>query len=342
VGFTASNCQVTSTTKDLVNMKAAVITQFGDTPRYQDFPDPVPETGDLIVDVKAVALEVFDKVTAKGTHYASKHLFPAFPAIVGHSGVGTLQDGTLVAFGGVRPPYGTMAEQAVIPQQYKAYISSVPEGVDATVAAALPASALTSYLPLKWGVKLQPGETVLVNGATGVSGKVAVQIAKLLGARRVVGTGREETVLQSLAALGADATVDLSQPDKKVTEAFRREAGKGYDVILDYVWGRPTELLLGTLVPKEVGFAQRRTRLVQIGEAAGPAIALTAETLRTSGVEISGAGNVSPVVIPESVQQIWEWIKESKLKVEIERVLLRDIGDAWERKTTGRRIVIVP
>jgi NADPH:quinone reductase-like Zn-dependent oxidoreductase len=146
-------------------MKAAVISQFGDRPHYQDFPDPAVDNGDVAVDVKAVALEVFDKMTAKGEHYASRHLFPGFPAIIGHSGVGTLQDGTLVAFGGVRPPYGTMAEKAVIPRQYKVYLTPVPEGVDPAVAASLPASALTSFLPLKWGAKLQADETVREMGA---------------------------------------------------------------------------------------------------------------------------------------------------------------------------------
>jgi NADPH2:quinone reductase len=323
-------------------MKAAVITQFGDGPHYEDFPDPVVEEGDLAVDVKAVALEVFDRMTAKGAHYASRHLFPQFPAIIGHSGVGTLQDGTLVAFGGVKPPYGTIAEKAVVPQQYKAYLTPVPDGVDPAVAASLPASALTSFLPLKWGAKLQADETVLINGATGVSGKVAIQIAKMLGAGRVVGTGREEATLRSLAALGADAVIDLSEADEKVTEAFGREAGKGYDVILDFVWGRPTELLLKTLVPKEAGFAQRRTRFIQIGEAAGPVISLPADALRTSGLEITGSGNVSPTVVPEGMQQIWGWIKEGKLSIDIEKIPLKDIADAWERKTTGQRIVIVP
>src|SRR5215813_10439795 len=135
-------------------MKAAVIQKFGDVPQYTDFADPIPINGDVVIEVKAVVLENFDKATASGKHYASAQMFPLFPAIVGHGGVGTLDDGTLVAFGGTKPPYGTMAERAVIPEMYKAYLTPIPVGVDAAVASALPAAALTSLLPLKGGVKL--------------------------------------------------------------------------------------------------------------------------------------------------------------------------------------------
>lgn len=323
-------------------MKAAVIQAFGDIPRYEQFPDPVLEEGDVLVQVRAVVLENFDKMTAAGKHYASKYMFPAFPAVVGHSGVGTLEDGTLVSFGGVKPPYGTMAEKAVVPQQYSMHVTPVPQGVAASVAASLPPSALTSLLSLKYGTKLQNAESVLINGATGVSGKLAVQIAKLLGAGRIVGTGREEQGLQAIMQLGADAAIDLRQPDEAITEAFLQEAGKGYDIVLDFLWGHPTELLLKTLVPKEAGFATHRTRLVQIGEAAGSTISLPAETLRTSGVEMTGAGNIDPAVIPEAVKQVWEWMGGHKLQIDVEEVPLKDIAQAWQRKPHGLRIVIVP
>jgi NADPH:quinone reductase-like Zn-dependent oxidoreductase len=325
-----------------VMMKAAIIHAFGDIPQYEQFPDPILEKDDTLIQVRAVVLENFDKMTANGTHYASKHLFPAFPAVVGHSGVGTLADGTLVSFGGVKPPYGTMAEKAVVPQRYSMYITPVPEGVAARVAAALPASALTSLLPLKYGVKLRSAEAVLINGATGVSGKVAIQIAKLLGAGRIVGTGRDEEGLDAIMQLGADAGIDLKQSDEKITKAFLQEAGKGYDIILDFLWGHPTELLLNTLVPKEAGFATHKTRFVQIGEAAGPTLTLSAETVRTSGVEMTGAGNILPEVVPEAMKQVWEWIKEHKLQIDIEEVPLKDIAEAWQRKLQGKRIVIVP
>jgi NADPH2:quinone reductase len=323
-------------------MRAAVIHAFGDIPRSEEFPDPAAGEGDVRIQVSAVVLENFDKMTAGGTHYASRQLFPAFPAVVGHSGVGTLEDGTMVTFGGVRPPFGTMAELAVVPAELRQYVTPVPAGVDAAVAASLPAAALTGLLPLKYGVGVRPGETVLINGATGVSGRLAVQVARLLGAERIVGSGRSAESLASLRALGAAATIDLKAPDDEVAAAYADAAGDGYDVILDFLWGHPTELLLGTIVPKEAGFARRRVRLVQIGQAAGPTIALDAEAVRTSGLELSGAGNIAPEVVPEAVRQVWDWIADGSLGIDVDRVPLEDVAGAWERTTEGRRIVIVP
>jgi NADPH:quinone reductase-like Zn-dependent oxidoreductase len=321
-------------------MKAAVIHAFGDTPQYEDFTDPAAREGDVIVDVRAVALENFDKLAASGSHYGSAHMFPQFPAIVGHSGVGFRSDGTLVAFGGTRPPYGTMAEKAVIPAEYAAYVTPVPDGIDPAVAAALPAAAMTSLLALKWSAKLQRGETVLINGATGVAGKLAVQVARMLGAQRVVGTGREEALLQTLPGLGADATIDLKLPDSELAKAFS-QAG-AYDVVVDFVWGRPTEILFETLTPQTVGFAERRIRCVQIGASAGPTLTLSAEMLRTSGLELLGAGIVPPEALREAMAMIWTWIAERKLTIDIEEVPLREIATAWNRKTPGDRIVLVP
>jgi NADPH2:quinone reductase len=323
-------------------MKAAVTHEFGSIPLYEDFDDPTAEAGDLIVNVKAAALENFDRVTAEGTHYASKHMFPHFPAIVGHLGVGVLESGKLVAFGGTKPPYGTMAERAMIPKEYAAYATPVPEEIEPEIAAALPSSALTSLLPLKWGVKLEPGQTVLIQGATGVSGKLAVQIARLLGAGRIVGTGRDESILRSLLDLGASAIIDLKQPDAEICEAFAEESDAGYDVVLDFLWGRPTELLFKALTPTRAGFAKRRTRYVQLGQSAGAAITLLAEALRTSGLEIIGTGTPPPEVLPEAIQQVWAWSRDGNLTIEIEKMPLKDITRAWIRKTPGKRIVIIP
>jgi NADPH:quinone reductase-like Zn-dependent oxidoreductase len=323
-------------------MKAAVIEHFGDTPRYRDFDDPVPAEGDLLIRVKAVPLENFDKLTAAGKHYASKHMFPYFPAVVGHIGVGELHDGTLVAFGGGKPRYGAMAEQTVVPKEYRAYMTPLPEGVDSMLAAALPAPALTSLLPLKYGLNSRPGETVLINGATGVSGKLAVQVAMLLGAGKVTATGRDDLGLSAVLKLGADAVIDTRKSDEEVKEAFLSEAGEGYDVVLDYLWGRPTELLLQTLVPKQAGFPAHKTRLMQIGQAAGPTITLAAEQLRTSGVLLTGTGDVPAEAVPQAIKQVWEWMKDRKLTMDVEPISLKDVAEAWERKTDGKRIVIVP
>lgn len=323
-------------------MKAAVLHTFGQPPRYEDFPDPASQGDEVLVQIKAVALENIDRALVQGTHFATRQFLPQLPAIVGSDGIGLVDGNQLVGFGGLHPPYGSMAEKAVIP---RTHTIPIPAGVDAVTAAAVPGSTLTSLLPLRWGAQLQPGGTVLINGATGFSGRLAVQVAKLLGAKRVVGTGRNAQSLQSLEELGADAVIDLKQSDEEVIKAFQREAGaSGYDVILDFLWGRPTELLLSSLVPKEISFARHRTRLVQIGEVAGSRVSLAADTLRTSGLEVMGAGgNLTPEAVAEGAGQAWEWIKTGKISAAIEQVPLKEVEHAWTRTDlSGKRIVIIP
>lgn len=323
-------------------MKAAVLHKFGKAPRYEDFPDPTCGEGEALVEVKAVALENIDRAMARGSHFASRQFLPHLPAIVGSDGIGALENGQLIGFGGMKPPYGSMAERAVIPDLH--YVR-IPDGVDAAIAATVPGSALTALFPLKWGAQLQPDETVLIHGATGFAGKLAVQVARLLGAKRIVATGRNDKALRSLADLGADSVIDLKQSDTRLTAAFRREAGgAGYGVILDFLWGHPTEVLIATLVPDTLSFAKGRTRLVQVGEMAGPRITLSADALRTSGLTILGGGSgITPEALAEGAGQVWDWIKEGKLKAAIERVPLKDVERAWKRTDVqGRRIVIIP
>jgi NADPH2:quinone reductase len=321
-------------------MKAAVINKFGDIPRYEDFPDPVLNDGEVEVKVEAVILDYANKVIASGTHFASKQFFPSFPAVVGYSGIGSLEDGSLVSFRGMKPQYGSMAEKVVVP---KAFATPIPEGVTAEQAAVIPSAALSSLGPLRYAAKLQVGETVLINGATSVSGMLAVQIAKYLGAGRVIGTGRNEESGEKLKQLGADAFINLNQPEEKIIEDLKKEAGNGYDVILDYLWGYPTEVIIKNFTPTGLSVPNRRTRLVLIGVLAGREIQLSAETLLTSGLEIYGMGaQSSPEALAECTKQVWDIIKQGKLTMDIVKIPLKDIGKAWELEEHGKRVVIIP
>ncbi|HEX4851556.1 MAG TPA: zinc-binding alcohol dehydrogenase family protein, partial [Puia sp.] len=313
--------------------------QFGEIPKCADFPDPVAAAGEQIIHVKAAVLENFDKMTAKGIQYASKKMIPVFPAVVGLGGIGTTENGHLVGFRGARPPYGSMAEKTVVRQALP-----IPEGIDPVQASALPAAVLTSYLPLRFTANLRPGETVLINGATGVSGKIAVQIARMMGAKRVVGTGRNERSLNLLRGLGADAVVDLKQPDEKIMSDIKKEsADGGIDVIIDFIWGHPAELIMQSFVPEELGLPEKRIRYIHVGQKAGSNISLSGEMLRTSGLEIYGAANIPRERIPEAMKQVWQWIREDKFQIEIERIPLADIESAWMRDDLdGKRIVIIP
>ncbi len=322
-------------------MKAAVLHNFGELPRYEDFPDPISEKDWIEIKVKAVALENVDKDMAAGKHFASLQFLPILPAIVGFDGVGVAEDGRLVSFRGMKAPYGAMAEKAVVPA---ANVQPIPDWTDAITASAVPASALTSLIPLKWGAMLQPGETVLINGATGVSGRLAVQIARLLGAGRVIGTGRNDKSLKQILNEGVDTVIDLKRSDEEISTDFKRLAGSGYDIILDYLWGHPTDVLISALAPNELSFPQKKVRFVQIGDKAGATISLPAAAFRTSGLEIFGSGAaITPEAIVGGFQQVWEWIKTNQIHMEIERVWLKDIETVWKRRDfQGKRIVVIP
>ncbi len=184
-----------------MTMNAAVLHALGQPPRYEQFPEPVAGDGEVIVQVNAASLKPIDKQLASGSHYASPR---ELPVVCGSDGVGHLSDGQRVFFGGTRSPYGSMAQRTVV---RRAFCFPVPEGLDDETAAALPNPGVSAWLSLAYRAKLLPGESVLILGATGVTGKLAVKIAKLLGAGRVVAAGRNQEVLSKLHELGADATI---------------------------------------------------------------------------------------------------------------------------------------
>jgi len=255
-------------------------------------------------------------------------------------GIGTLETGDRVFFGGSRRPFGAMAEKTIAP---RAFCFPVPDGLDDAIAAALPNPAGSSWLPLKWRARLKPGETVLVLGATGVAGKLAVEIAKILDAGRVIAAGRNPKALESTRSLGADITIQIDQPRKNLIEAFANAAKDGIDIVLDYLWGAPTEALVEALTGHDFTAEPRTTRLIEIGAMAGPTIALPGAALRSSGLEIygSGGGSVPWQAIAEAVPEILERAARGDLKLETKKVALADVEMAWNQKE-DRRVVFVP
>jgi NADPH:quinone reductase-like Zn-dependent oxidoreductase len=319
-------------------MRAAVLSALGKPPRFEEFPEPTPGEGEVLVHVSAAALKPVDKQLAGGKHYASPR---EFPVVCGADGVGRLEDGTRIFFGGPRRPFGAMAERTVV---RRGQCFPVPVDVDDDTAAAIPNPGVSAWLSLKHTARLASDETVLVLGATGVTGKLAVQIAKILGAGRIVAAGRNEQVLSTLRELGADATIRLDQPDEELIDAFRCEAGgKGFDVIIDYLWGRPTEALLTAITRTEFAVAGSQTRLVEVGESAGPTITLSAAVLRSTALTILGTAGIPPWdVLTDAFQQVMNHAASGKLRIETERVPLAEIEDAWERQVQGRRLVVIP
>lgn len=317
-------------------MNAAILHALGKPPRFEEFPKPIPGEGEVMVHVRAASLKPVDKQMASGSHYASLR---ELPVVCGIDGVGSLDDGTRVFFGGPRRPYGAMAELTVL---RRAQCFPVPDGLSDDIAAALPNPGVSAWLSLKSRAKLASGETVLILGATGVTGKLAVQIAKLLGAGRVVAAGRNEQVLSTLHNLGADATIQIDKRGQDLTEAFAREAGDtGFQVVIDYLWGRPTEALLAALTRNEFAVAASETRLVQAGESAGSTMTLPAAVLRSTPLTILGtAGMPSQDVLIEALQQVMAYGASDKLRIDTERVPLADIEAAWQREQRSRLVII--
>lgn len=319
-------------------MKAAVLHELGGVPRYEDFPDPVAGDGEVVIEVKAVAVENIDKMIAAGKHFASRQFMDKLPAVPGFDGVGALADGTLVGFGQPRLPYGALADKTVVAESH---IVPMPDGIDPAVAVVL-ASAMTGFA-IKTAAGFTPGETVLVQGATGVAGCLAVKVARLLGAGRIVATGRDDDALRDLLALGADHVINTVVPDDELVRAFTDTAGDGYDVVLDFLWGRPTELLLKALVPSELKHV-KPTRVVQVGESANSTLTLPAESLRTSGVEIYGVGKgLDGATMMDAYNQVVQWARDGSLTFDLELVPLSQIETAWQRTDLrGRRLVVQP
>jgi len=234
-----------------------------------------------------------------------------------------------------------MAERTVVPT---AFCFPVPNTLDDATAAALPNPGVSALLSLSHRAKLAKGEKVLILGATGVTGKLAVQIAKRLGAGRVIAAGRNPEALQKLRELGADSIIQLGQPNDDLQKAFAREAGEaGFNVVIDYVWGPPTEVLLSAIARPEFAVVNSETRLVQVGESAGPTIALPAAVLRSTALTIFGtAGIPSRDVLRSAMQQILEWAAAGTLRIETDQVPLADIEQAWTRAERGPRLVVIP
>lgn len=313
-------------------MKAAVVNVLGQPPQYQDFPDPIPAQGEVLIQVRAAGLHPIVKALAAGSHYASTGEVPMIPGI---DGVGMLDDGRQVYFGFSRKPWGTMCERTIAPASR---CIPLPEGIDDIQAASIANPGMSAWLSLKERAGLKPGESVLILGATGVAGQIAIQAARLLGASRIVAAGRN---LDALAGDRPDAVVSLTQPEEAIREAFTAEGKQGIDVVVDYLWGRPTELLLEALARCFDPNAAHATRLVEVGESAGKTISLPGATLRSIDLKLMGSGFGSfPLQrIIDAIPTLFSLSAAGTLKVAVEPVPLSEVESAWNRKESGKRIV---
>ncbi|SHM86681.1 zinc-binding alcohol dehydrogenase family protein [Chitinophaga sp. CF418] len=321
-------------------MKAAVMYQTGEFPQYVDFPEPTTQhDNELLVTVKAVAIKHFDKANASGRHYSSD-VPKQDGRVIGGDGICLLEDGTRVYGMGIS---GMLAEKAII---HKDRIVKVPETLDDITAAALPNAVIGAAMGLRFKGDLQPGDVVLINGATGFTGRVAVQIAKHYGAKKVIATGRNQQSLEDLLSLGADEIISVLQDDDGFKAKLKEiHSQTPIDVIVDYLWGHTAEIILGCL--KGNGSFTNRVRYVSIGSMAGDIIQLSAANLRSVDLQLTGSGLGAwskPEVakfFSEIMPEMFQLAATGKLKVAAVQVKLKDIAELWNLDVPdGQRLVV--
>jgi NADPH:quinone reductase-like Zn-dependent oxidoreductase len=312
-------------------MKAAVISAYGDPPRFAEFDNPIAVDGEVLVHVTAAGLHPVVRALASGEHYGSQGMLPMVPGV---DGTGRLSDGARVYFGAVRSPFGTMAELAAAP---RSFCIPLPDPLDDITAAAIINPGLAAWLALTRRARLRPRESVLVLGATGASGRIAVTLARHLGAERVLAAGRNPGILDTL-----DATVIIRLGAGDDAHNLAEAIGEsGVDVIIDYLWGSPTEAAIRAISRRGLTHTAPRVRLIDVGQAAGPTLTLPADVLRSSGLEIigSGAGTIPLEDIVEAIPEFMTVAATVDLPIDLEEVPLAQVHTAWQRADDGRRIV---
>jgi NADPH:quinone reductase-like Zn-dependent oxidoreductase len=315
-------------------VKAAIVVEAGKTPIYGDFKEPVPGNGEVQVTVTAAALSNVVKSRASGTHYSSSG---ELPFVVGIDGVGRLADGRRVYFVLPKAPFGSMSERAVIrPSQ----CVSLPDDLDDITAAAIANPGMSAWAAFKERAKLTAGETVLVNGATGTAGRLAVQIAKYMGAKKVVATGRNSEALRALSVLGADVTIALGDTGEAFEDALKEQfAGDGIDVVLDYIWGPSAERVIAA--GAKAGRDAVPIRFVHIGSVSAPNITLPSAALRSSAITLmgSGIGSIPMDRFVRSIEELMHATVPGGFGIATRTFPLSEVEQVWARANSMPRTV---
>ena len=291
----------------------------------------------MLVDVLAVALHPRVRSGASGRHYTSSRTLPMIPGV---DGVGRLPDGQRVYFVVADDAKGSMADQAVIDRRHTI---PIPEDVDPNVIAAAMNPSMSAWVALRRRVPLEHGQSVLVLGATGSAGGMAVQVAKHLGAAYVIGAGRNAARLAELGAMGADAVVALDD-DPAVTSRLLADAAAEVDVVIDYLWGAPATIAITALL-KARADRSRLLEWIQIGAVAGPTIELPSVALRSANLRLqgSGQGSVSTAVYLSELPSLVKEIGAGSFTIVASPVRLADVESVWTApEVSGRRTVFNP
>jgi NADPH:quinone reductase-like Zn-dependent oxidoreductase len=321
-----------------MDVHAAVVRSFDQPPRYEAFDLPAPSDGDqALVDVLAVGLHPRVRTGASGSHYTSTGKLPMVPGI---DGVGRREDGRLVYFVADDELVGPMTTRTVIDTRRSVVL---PDGADVLKIAAAMNPAMSAWVALRRRVPIEAGQSVLVLGATGNAGQMAVQVAKRLGAGRVIGAGRDRTRLTTLPGIGADATVALTD-DADATAAALAEAAGEVDLVIDYLWGQPAGHAIMALLRARAD-RSRALNWIQIGSMAGPTIELPSVALRSANFRLQGNGQgaVSTRAYLAELPSLIDEIDNGGIAVTARPVPLADVETAWTApEVPGVRTVLVP
>jgi NADPH:quinone reductase-like Zn-dependent oxidoreductase len=322
----------------MATMNAAVVTSFDEPPHYQQFEIPQRAGADeILVDVLAVGLHPRVRSAAAGAHYTSTGTLPMIPGI---DGVGRRPDGRLIYFAAHDDVIGTMADKAVVDLRRAV---ELPDDADVARVAAAMNPAMSSWVALRRRVPIEPGQGVLVLGATGNAGTMAVQVARRLSAGRVVCAGRDRSRLAALAALGADEVVRLTDDEDATARALGAAAGE-VDIVIDYVWGKPAQRAIIALVAARSD-RSRALNWIQIGAMAGPTIELPSAVLRSANLRIQGNGQgaVSAAAYLAELPSLVDEIDAGTIAVTPNRMPLAKVAAIWTRPDpAGERTVLVP
>lgn len=302
-------------------MRAALIEELGAAPRPVDLDGPVGD-GEIEIEIAAVSLNPIDVAIGAGTFYGGHPDPPYIPCV---EAAGRTPDGALVYLHGdgrglAKP--GFLCQRVRVPARVPL---EVPGDAPPHVVAAVGVAGLAAWGAVELKAQVGPGDRVLVLGASGAVGQIALQVAKLLGAERVVAAGRSRERLRRAAELGADEIVELDDADA-LADAF---GGEGFTVCIDPVWGWPLAQALPAAAPG--------ARIVNVGASAGPEASLPSPIVRSRELVIRGHTNFA--MAPEDRRrllfELLDGVESGRLAIDIERHRLDDVAAAWERQRAG-------
>jgi len=312
-------------------MRAAVITTLGEAPEIREVPEPVPGGGEVLVEVECAPLNPVDITIGAGTFYGGH---PPLPYVPGEETIGRrLDTGERVWVYGRFT--GGLAERVAAPEER---LYPVPEGADPALAGAAGIGGMTGWLPVTWRAPVREDDRVLVLGATGTVGLVAVQAARLRRAARVVAAGRDRDGLERARRLGADDAVQLDGGNDVVDRLRAACGGNGPTYVVDPLWGPPLEAAAEACA--------RHARIVHVGRSAAPEATLKSSDVRGKSLDLYGlsTGHTPRDELRREYAELVHHIIRGELEIEVERVPVEQVADAWRRQASGspkRKLVVL-